>query len=97
MITGGFDLKGLALLGIAAAIAIILAFGVIRLCRGLWRWMFAASRTGQGARTEPASAAPSSVVADPRLTATHILAIRSNLDAVSRQLADLELKLRSHP
>jgi hypothetical protein len=96
MTAGSFDLQGLAFLGIAAGIAIVLAFGVMRLCKGVWRWMFAVSRTEQRARVEPYSNVPPSVVADPKLTATHILAIKSNLDAVSRQLADLELKLRSY-
>jgi hypothetical protein len=94
MNTGGFDLQGLAFLGIAAATAIILAFSVIRLLGGVWNWIFSAGQVRERVRAEAVSAVPLDDVSDPKLTATQILAIKSNLDAVSRQLADLELKLR---
>jgi hypothetical protein len=97
MDTSSFDLRGLVFLGIAAAIAITVVFGVIRFFGKLWGWVFSTRKGDERARPELISAAPRIVVTDPKLTATHILAIKSNLDAVSRQLADLELKLRSHP
>jgi hypothetical protein len=93
----GFDIQALAFLAIAAASAITVAFGMVRLLRSLWGWVFRTGKGREGTRTEPERAAPHTVVGDPKLTATHILAIKSNLDAVSRQLADLELKLRSLP
>jgi hypothetical protein len=92
----GFDLQGLAFLGVAAATAIILAFSVIRLLGGVWSWIFSAGQSRKRARAEAVSDVPLNLASDPRLTATQILAIKSNLDAVSRQLADLELKLRLH-
>ena len=76
--------------------AILLAFGVVRFLGGVWNWIFRAGRGGATARREPVSAVPPDLASDAKLTATQILAIKSNLDAVSRQLADLELKLRLH-
>jgi hypothetical protein len=91
----GVELQGLIFLGLAVAIAFIIAFGLIRFLRGVWLWVFPARAPERVDRPETESIARQMVVGDPKLTAAHILAIKSNLDAVSRQLADLESRLRS--
>jgi hypothetical protein len=91
----GVELQGLIFLGLAIAIAFVVALGLIRFLRGVWNWVFPARAPGRGDRPEAEPMGRLIAVGDPKLTATHILAIKSNLDAVSRQLADLESRLRS--
>jgi hypothetical protein len=96
MDASGLNLQGLAFLGVAAATAMLVAFGLIRFLLGLWRWTFGGPRDRGSKLIDTVAKEPVIAFDDPKLTATHILAIRSNLDAVSRQLADLELRLRLH-
>jgi hypothetical protein len=93
----GVELQGLVFLGLTIAIAFIVAFGLIRFLRGIWNWVFPARSPDRADRAKAEPIGRLIAVGDPKLTATHILAIKSNLDAVSRQLADLESRLRSQP
>lgn len=55
-----------------------------------------ASIPGAARRPESPQTAPAAALAyDPELTAAALVAIRSNLGAVSRQIEDLEKRLRS--
>lgn len=95
----GTQLAGVAVLVAMAAIAIVLAIAVLRLLRAVWRW---AARGGSGRTKDDAPQSATAVQREPVaggfvVTPADLLAIKSNLDAVSRQLGDLELKLRSNP
>jgi hypothetical protein len=72
----------------------VLAFGVLfallRLARSVGRWVFGGSRPPPAPSPSDRPAAPF----DPAVTAADLVAIRSNLSAVSRQIEDLERKLR---
>jgi hypothetical protein len=77
-------LAGVALIGVA------LIYLAVALARGVTRWVF-----GRGGSPEVAPE-PShrSVPLDPQVTAADLVAIRSNLLAVTRQIEDLERRLR---
>ena len=94
MYASGLNLEGTAFLGIAVALTLAIGFGLIRLLVGLRRWIFGGPSDRETSLIDAVAAEPVVVLGDPKLTATHILAIKSNLDAVSRQLADLEFRLR---
>ncbi|MCB5175912.1 MULTISPECIES: hypothetical protein [Microvirga] len=79
----------------ALALGLGLLFLIVLLGRKLWAWMTGARRP---ARDEPPSNPAPAAAGDgayaPSLLASDLYAIRSNLNAVSRQIEDLERKLR---
>lgn len=79
---------GILLLIILSAVGI--AFALLRLAKGAAAPISAEARRPASPKT--ASAAP--LAYDPEITAAALLAIRSNLDGVSRQVEDLEKRLR---
>ena len=84
----------LAVLGAAAALGLGLVFGAAVLVRGLFRW---AAGTGSARKPPRVGAAGGPPPLPGPLAASDLFAIRSNLDAVSRQIEDLERKLRHAP
>jgi hypothetical protein len=94
MDASGVNLEDTASLGIAVALSLAVGFGLFRLLVLLWKWTFRGAQDRKSRLIEAAAKEPVVSLGDPKLTATHILAIKSNLDAVSRQLADLEVRLR---
>lgn len=94
MEVGWDQMLAMALLAIAAAAGIGTLLLALSLTRALIRWI-----VGAGGSTDIAGHAPvaSSAVASPPVSASDLFAVRSNLDAVSRQLEDLEKKLRRAP
>jgi hypothetical protein len=94
MEVGWDQMLALALLTTAAAVgigALMLAFSLIR---ALIRWIVGAGGSEAIAGHEPVT---SSALPSPPVSASDLFAVRSNLDAVSRQLEDLEKKLRRAP
>jgi hypothetical protein len=81
----------LALLGIAAAFGVGTLILTLSLVRALIRWAVGATGTNPAGGHEPIS---STVLLAHPISGSDLFAVRSNLDAVSRQLEDLERKLR---
>jgi len=88
------QMLAVAVLGAAAAAGLGIMLVLALLLRGLWRW---ALGNGFSKRSnQPQAGGLPAPLLNP-LAASDLLAIRSNLDAVSRQLEDLEKKLRRAP
>ena len=90
----GDQMLAVALLAIAAAAGIGTLLLALSLVRALIRWIVGAGGSNDLAGHEPPA---SSTVASPPVSASDLFAVRSNLDALSRQLEDLEKKLRRAP
>jgi hypothetical protein len=88
------QMLAVALLAAAAAVGLGLVALTFRLVSGFIKWALGAETANRPARSEPA--APVALPAQP-VCASDLFAVRSNLDAVSRQLEDLEKKLRRAP
>ena len=85
------QLTAIAALGGAVLVLLAVAFLIARSVRDLFRWI-AGAKTPKG-DTGPVRSAGTALL--PHLvSASDLYAVRANLDAVSRQLADLEAKLR---
>jgi predicted RND superfamily exporter protein len=84
------QLGSAVLLGIVLAVGLVLFFLAAWLVRVAWRWMVEGSsqRTEQKQEPKPEVAQPSGV------SASDLFVIRSNLNAVARQVEDLERRLR---
>ena len=88
------QMLAVAVLGAAAAAGLGIMLVLALLLRGLWRWAL-----GNGlskSSNQPQAGGLPAPLLNP-LAASDLLAIRSNLDAVSRQIEDLEKKLRRAP
>jgi hypothetical protein len=94
MEVGWDQMVAVALLTIAAAVGIGTLMLVVSLIRALIRWIVGASVSNDVALLEPVG---SSALLSHPVSASDLFAVRSNLDAVSRQLEDLEKKLRRAP
>ncbi len=89
------QLTAVALLGVALALGIGSLFLLVLLARLIWRWMIGArARDSQAHGTFPKQEPMSGTAYGPGVTAADLFTIRSNLNAVSRQIEDLERKLR---
>ena len=91
---GWEQMLALAALAAAASVGLGLVFLAAVLVRGLFRW---AAGTGAPAARHRVEAVGAPLPPPGALAASDLFAIRSNLDAVSRQLEDLERKLRLSP
>lgn len=85
------QVSAIGVLAAAAAVCIVLVVGIIGLLRRLWRWI---AGEAQPRETPKAPAKLEAVSPDSAVSASDIFAVRSNLAAVSRQLEDLENRLR---
>jgi hypothetical protein len=94
MEVGWDQMMAVALLTIAAAVGIGTVIVALRLMRALIRWVAGASGSHAVVVREPAT---STTLLPHPVSASDLFAVRSNLDAVSRQLEDLENKLRRAP
>lgn len=97
MNVGGDELIATILLSAAVALGLGFFFLLVLLGRRIWAWMIGGpSRTrSQRKETNKPNPAPEAPYV-PMITAADLYAIRSNLDAVSRQIEDLERRLRLH-
>lgn len=93
MSVGEDQLTAIAVLGIALALGGGLFVLVAALVKRIWAWMVGsrphAPKEGRAPGTEPVSGSVLGV------TASDLFVVRSNLNAVSRQVEDLERKLRA--
>lgn len=80
----------IGILIICALLALGVFFALLRLATGVGRWVSGGSRPP----SSPPPAARPAAPFDATVTAADLVAIRSNLDAVSRQIEDLERRLR---
>jgi hypothetical protein len=87
------QISALGVLAAAAAVCVVLLVGFVSLLRRMGKWIAGGNRP----REAQTSVKPEAVSSDSVVTASDIFAIRSNLAAVSRQLEDLENKLRLNP
>jgi hypothetical protein len=86
-------------LGSAVTLGIVVAVGIGVFClvawllRAVWRWMTGSRSTPKAERQKPKLelAQPTSASG---VTASDLFVIRSNLNAVARQVEDLERRLR---
>jgi hypothetical protein len=83
----------IAILAAAAALGIVLVLVVLGLARSALRWV-AAQGKPKARRAEAKMVPIRAGSIDSPVSASDLYAVRANLDAVSRQLADLEMKLR---
>jgi hypothetical protein len=83
----------LGVIAAGIALVIVLTLAIVGFARALWRWIAG----GPPEKSVPAPV-PASEAAklDGTVTASDLFAVRSNLNAVARQLEDLEIKLRLH-
>jgi hypothetical protein len=89
------QLIAISLIGFALALGIGLLYGLVCLARWTWAWVVGAHpqpQKQQGPSPQP-ERSPRVAHAAP-ITASDLHVIRSNLDAVSRQVEDLERRLR---
>jgi hypothetical protein len=89
------QVSALGVLAAGAAILIVLALGLVSLVRRLGRWIAGGTSAPEADQSAGKPADP--VIPDPIVTASDLFAVRSNLNAVARQLEDLESRLRLHP
>jgi flagellar biosynthesis/type III secretory pathway M-ring protein FliF/YscJ len=90
----GIDQLGSAVtLGIVLAVGIVVFFLAAWLIRAVWRWMTGGSPKRRDQRQEPKFELAQPTNASG-VSASDLFVIRSNLNAVARQVEDLERRLR---
>jgi hypothetical protein len=102
---GGIDSMGISedqlaavgVLGVALALGLGLLFLLVLLARQTWRWVTGAHPQNSQGHGTLSNQDPGSETAFPPTIASDLFTIRSNLAAVSRQIEDLERKLRLSP
>ncbi|RDI50396.1 hypothetical protein [Microvirga subterranea] len=91
----GDQLIVVVLLGAILAIGLALLLLLMLLAKRTWNWITGDRLQPHKREVQPSNAAPISGAASTAgITATDLFVIRSNLEAVSRQIEDLEHKLR---
>jgi hypothetical protein len=92
------QLTAVGLLGVALALGLGLLVLIVLLARQVWRWVTGARPQNSQVHGVPSKQDPGSETAPfPPTIASDLFTIRSNLAAVSRQIEDLERKLRLSP
>jgi hypothetical protein len=86
------QLIAISLMGVALAFGLGLFYLLVRLARWTWRWVAGARPQQPRARTPQQELGSDTAYAAP-VSASDLYVIRSNLDAVARQVEDLERKL----
>ena len=93
---GSDQLGSAVMLGIVFAVGLVLFFLAAWLVRAVWRWM-----TGSGSKPKDQGREPelglSQSIGATGVSASDLFVIRSNLNAVARQVEDLERRLRLAP
>jgi hypothetical protein len=87
------QLGSVVTLGIVLAIGLVLFFLAACLIRAVWRWMIGSGSKHTDQRPEPGLELLQSIDASG-VSASDLFIIRSNLNAVARQVEDLERRLR---
>jgi hypothetical protein len=89
------QLAAVGVLGVALALGLGLLVLLVLLVRQVWRWVTGARPQNSQVHRGPSKREPGSeTAAFPSAIASDLFTIRSNLAAVSRQIEDLERKLR---
>ena len=91
---GGDQYSSAVVLGVVLAVGLILFFLIVLLGRAVWRWLTGSGKQSRlKAKQEPKLEAPKQL--NPTgILASDLFVIRTNLNAVSRQIEDLERSLR---
>ncbi|MBQ0823834.1 hypothetical protein HPT29_015645 [Microvirga terrae] len=91
----GSDQLGSAVtLGIVLAVGVVLVLLLIWLVRAVWRWMMGDTRSAKKAQKQEPVADPVKPIGSAGVTASDLFVVRSNLNAIARQVEDLERRLR---
>jgi hypothetical protein len=91
---GSGQYSSAVVLGIVLAVGLILFFLAVLLGRAVWRWITGTGRQSRlNQKQEPKLEAPEQINATG-VSASDLFVIRSNLNAVTRQIEDLERRLR---
>ncbi|WP_262268287.1 MULTISPECIES: hypothetical protein [Microvirga] len=91
----GSDQLGSAVtLGIVLAVGVALVLLLVGLVRAVWRWMIGGTRSAKGARKQEPRLDPVEPIGPAGVTASDLFVVRSNLNAIARQVEDLERRLR---
>jgi hypothetical protein len=97
MMDGSDQLGSVVTLGIVFAAGLMVFLLVAWLVRAIWRWMIGESRrTDHGRKQEP-EFDPVKPISPSGVSASDLFVVRSNLNAVARQIEDLERRLRLEP
>jgi hypothetical protein len=89
----GGQLSSAVMLGVALAFGLLVFVVVALLARVMWRWMLGGTQKGRGERQEPQFEG-TQLTGVSFVSATDLFVIKTNLNAVVRQVEDLERRLR---
>ena len=90
---GSDQLGSAVMLGVVFVVGLILLFLAAWLIRAVWRWMIGGRSKPKGQGREPELGLSQSI-GGTGVSASDLFVIRSNLNAVARQVEDLERRLR---
>jgi 5-bromo-4-chloroindolyl phosphate hydrolysis protein len=80
--------------GVVLAVGLILFFIFVMLGRALWRWVAGSGKQGRQEQKQEPRYEGAQQINPVGLSAADLFVIRSNLNAVARQIEDLERRLR---
>jgi hypothetical protein len=94
---GSDQISSAVMLGAVLAVGLALFFLLIWLVRGVWRWMTGGGQQTRSAQDQEPKFDSAKPINGSAVSASDLFVVRSNLNAVARQLEDLERKLRLEP
>jgi hypothetical protein len=94
---GANQLGSVVTLGIILAVGLMLFFLCAWLVRGIWRWMTGGGRQARDTQKQEPRFDPIKPINISGVSAADLFVVRSNLNAVARQIEDLERRLRLDP
>lgn len=94
---GSDQLGSVVTLGIGLAVGLMLFLLIAWLVRAIWRWMIGEGRQVDRGREQEPKFDPVKPIGPSGVSASDLFVIRSNLNAVARQIEDLERRLRLEP
>jgi hypothetical protein len=90
----GDQYSSAVLLGVVLAVGLILFFIFVMLGRALWRWVTGSGKQGRQEQKQESRCEGAQQINPVGLSAADLFVIRSNLNALARQIEDLERRLR---
>ncbi|MEE1610939.1 hypothetical protein [Microvirga sp. CF3016] len=94
---GSDQLGSVVTLGIGFAAGLMLFLLIAWLIRAIWRWMIGEGRQIDHGRKQEPKFDPVKPISPSGVSASDLFVVRSNLNAVARQIEDLERRLRLEP
>jgi 5-bromo-4-chloroindolyl phosphate hydrolysis protein len=90
----GDQYSSAVMLGVVLAVGLILFFTVVLLGRAVWRWITGSGKQSRQEQKQELRHEGAQQINPIGLSAADLFVIRSNLNAVARQIEDLERRLR---